>query len=258
MSHGNIGADAPLYRRIAADIWEQIQSGELAPGSQLSSELQLSAAYGVNRLTVRQAVTELQRLGVVEIRRGTGTFVSTPPDLVEFVATVPPSAQRDDATHSALAEGDRPGQVSARHVLERVITSTALGSSHRTAAAEHLSCSEDELTQLDTVMLRDGMPWIVNTYWFAPGIGDVTSLLPAHQLVVLTLIEGLGLELVYRWRAFSAVTADFDEANHLEVSAGTALLVRDGVTASTDGAPIFYVRRRMRGDTAKFVLRYES
>lgn len=258
VSSGHAGTDAPLYRRIASDLWEQIQSGDLAPGQQMPSELQLSATYGVNRLTVRQAITELQRLGVIEIRRGTGTFVTAPPDLVEFVATVPSTAQHDDATHHALADGGRPGQVSAKHVVEHVITDAQTNGPHRAAAAEYLARDAGQLTQLDTVMRRDGTPWIVNTYWFAPGAEGVTRLLPDHKLVVLALVQGLGLELVYQWRAFSAVAADFDESRHLGVAAGTALLVRDGVTATAGGAPVFYVRRRMRGDTAKFVLRYES
>ena len=72
------------------------------------------------------------------------------------------------------------------------------------------------------------------------------------------LVEGLGLELRYLWRAFSAVGADFADADALGVPTGTALLVRDGVTADTAGRPVFYVRRRLRGDEAKFVLRYDT
>lgn len=78
-----------------------------------------------------------------------------------------------------------------------------------------------------------------------------------YGMVIASLREGMGLSLAYRWRAFSAQAADYDDARLLEVSIGSALLVRDGVTAEEDGAPVFYVRRRMRGDRAKFVLRYE-
>ena len=65
----------PLYFQIQQDLASLIASGMLAPGSQLPSEEELVQRYGVSRTTVRKAVQELDRLGLIEIRRGRGTFV---------------------------------------------------------------------------------------------------------------------------------------------------------------------------------------
>ena len=65
----------PLYRRIQSDLRERVASGELAPGSQVETELELMARYGVSRATVRQALSGLVAEGLLEIRRGRGTFV---------------------------------------------------------------------------------------------------------------------------------------------------------------------------------------
>lgn len=47
-----------------------------------------------------------------------------------------------------------------------------------------------------------------------------------YGMVIASLREGMGLSLAYRWRAFSAQAADYDDARLLEVSIGSALLVR--------------------------------
>ena len=66
---------APLYRRIQADLRDRVTSGELAPGTQVDTELELMRRYGVSRATVRQALAGLITEGLLEVRRGRGTFV---------------------------------------------------------------------------------------------------------------------------------------------------------------------------------------
>lgn len=65
----------PMYRQIAEDLREQIESGVLARGSQLPTELELREKYEASRNTVRDAVKWLMNLGLVETRPGQGTFV---------------------------------------------------------------------------------------------------------------------------------------------------------------------------------------
>lgn len=70
----------PMYRQIAEDLRRRIESGELPPGTQLMSEVELREEYGqdgreVSRNTVRDAVKLLVARGLVETRPGQGTFV---------------------------------------------------------------------------------------------------------------------------------------------------------------------------------------
>lgn len=264
-AHGR--GETPIYRQIATELWGRIQNGELRPGERMSTELELSAEFAVNRLTVRQALAELQQLGAIEVRRGTGTFVAQPPDLVEIVASVPRRVRETETTQTALGEHLDDGVIDVpaprstapvRRVAERIdFVGPATGASGEIAAA-HLSTPIDELLHLDTVMVQQDRAWIVNSYWLPTKFAGVVDALDEHGLVVGTLRDGLGLDLAYQWRAFSAAAAGYDEARLLGISIGGVLLVRDGVTADTAGDPVFYVRRRMRGESAKFVLRYGS
>ena len=65
----------PMYRQIAEDLRQQIESGELDPGSQLPTELELRERYNASRNTVRDAIKWLINLGLVATRPGQGTFV---------------------------------------------------------------------------------------------------------------------------------------------------------------------------------------
>jgi GntR family transcriptional regulator len=65
----------PMYRQIADDLRCQIEAGELPPGAQLLTEIELCEKYSASRNTVRDAVKWLISRGLVETRRGQGTFV---------------------------------------------------------------------------------------------------------------------------------------------------------------------------------------
>ena len=65
----------PMYRQIAEDLRRQIEAGELAPGAQLRTELELREKYNASRNTVRDAIKWLITRGLVETRPGQGTFV---------------------------------------------------------------------------------------------------------------------------------------------------------------------------------------
>src|ERR1700733_840147 len=65
----------PMYRQIAEDLRVQIEDGGLAPGQQLSTELELREKYNASRNTVRDAIKWLITRGLVETRPGQGTFV---------------------------------------------------------------------------------------------------------------------------------------------------------------------------------------
>jgi GntR family transcriptional regulator len=65
----------PMYRVIAEDLREQIETGALEPGAQLPTETELRKTYGASRNTIRDAIKWLTQLGLTETRPGQGTFV---------------------------------------------------------------------------------------------------------------------------------------------------------------------------------------
>lgn len=68
--------DAPIYRQVVRQVIEGVASGALAPGEQLPSLRALAQKLVVAPLTVKKAYDVLEADGVIETRRGKGTFVS--------------------------------------------------------------------------------------------------------------------------------------------------------------------------------------
>jgi GntR family transcriptional regulator len=76
----------PMYQQIASDLRDQIERGDLRPGAQLLTELELSEKYQASRNTIRDAIKRLISLGLVETRPGQGTFVTR--EIDPFVTTL--------------------------------------------------------------------------------------------------------------------------------------------------------------------------
>jgi len=76
-----------LYRQIADQITRLIASGEFPPGARLPAERELATSLGVSRASVREAIISLEMGGLVEVRVGTGIFVTAP--------VLPGAAERD-------------------------------------------------------------------------------------------------------------------------------------------------------------------
>ncbi len=119
--------EVPLYYQLGTILREQVVSGRYAPGDQLPTETQLVSAYGVSRITVRQALKALEEQGLVRREAGRGTFVtgdiSAPKSLkmngslddlitmglatsVKLLDLREVAATRDDAEALGIAEGD--------------------------------------------------------------------------------------------------------------------------------------------------------
>lgn len=65
------------YQEIANDLRGQIQSGVYKSGEQLALEREMCEHYGVSRITIKKAVDQLVKEGLVVKRRGSGTFVKS-------------------------------------------------------------------------------------------------------------------------------------------------------------------------------------
>ncbi len=71
----NTGDDLPLYRQIIRQVTDAIAGARLKPGDQLPSHRDLATQLVIAPLTVKKAYDELEQGGLIETKRGRGTFV---------------------------------------------------------------------------------------------------------------------------------------------------------------------------------------
>jgi len=79
----NLSTEKQRSQEVASHIKELIRDKKLKPGEKLPNELELCALFSVSRPTVREAVKALVSQGIIEIRRGKGTYVSQEPGIAE-------------------------------------------------------------------------------------------------------------------------------------------------------------------------------
>jgi len=71
----NPSGDLTIYRQIVAQVLDAAAGGRIKPGEPLPSLEKTALRHGISPLTVKKAYDELERKGVVETRRGLGTFL---------------------------------------------------------------------------------------------------------------------------------------------------------------------------------------
>ncbi len=67
----------PRYYEIFDYLQKQLRRNQYLPGKRLPSEKEMGETFGVSRITVRSALAELERRGLVTRQRGRGTYVAS-------------------------------------------------------------------------------------------------------------------------------------------------------------------------------------
>ena len=123
--HLDVRSGVPTYLQLAQQVRQAVRLGILVPGDQLPTVKDVVASLAINPNTVLKAYRELDREGIVEGRRGVGTFVasapsSPPPEgvkelrnsLQRWVGRARAAGLDDDAISALFADTVRPPAVS--------------------------------------------------------------------------------------------------------------------------------------------------
>jgi len=236
----SLTADAPLYSRVEAVLASEIGDGALKVGDQLPTEDSLITRFEVSRITVRRAIQNLVSRGLVEIRRGKGTFVAASKitqELTELIGFV----------EDMRALGRRP---TARVIGKEIVTAD-------TTVARHLALTKGEhVVRIRRVRLADGVPLSFDETYLPVEIGKriMTNNLKVEP--IFTLLERkYDVPLVEAEYKLEAVAAEAEVAAALRVKQGSPIFRIERTSYSTGNRPVDYERLYYRGDLIRFVTR---
>jgi GntR family transcriptional regulator len=228
----------PYYYQLRQILEGAIRSGHLGSDDQLPSEAALCDRYGVSRTVVRQALSDLEREGLIVRRKGKGSFVAQP-KIPEYLVQSLTSLYED--VHAR-------GQMLETRVLrlEREPVSPFI--------AGVLSLREsDEIVLLERLRIVDGEPWDLTTAYLPFALcGQILELDMTTRSLYETLERDLGLRLHRGTRSVEAGQAERVIARHLGISAGAAVLILKGTTFLEDGRPVEHFVGIHRGDRSRF------
>lgn len=238
-------ARLPVHAQLHDELRALILSGELASGEKLPSELELAERFGVNRLTVRQALAELGRAGLVVPRQGVGTFVAR--RVQPFDVEISPADWAVEHERGARAAAEQ-GRVMVETLLDVAEVEAPA------EVAEHLG--KGRMLWLETLYTVDGEPSIRSQYWArSPLTPQQVRERGAGGFGHTVLRDIVGNDMFYAWRSFDAAPASRRDASVLEVPTGAPLLRRCGLNTDAVGRPLLYIQRDAPSGRMRFVLR---
>ncbi|RDG39365.1 GntR family transcriptional regulator [Streptomyces corynorhini] len=201
---------APRYQVIHDDLVSQIRSGILMPGTRLPSETELARQYGVSRMTVRQALDQLDSHGFVVRRQGSGTYVSEPSERGRRLNRLRSFADEISGTG---------GEASSRVIRCESAAAPA-------EVAEVFGCAEgDTANHLTRVRLIGGAPAALQDAWVPYAVAPSLCREPLlNDSLYRTLTERFGVELRHADQSMAATVLTAEQAAPLGTDPGGAAL----------------------------------
>ena len=228
----------PAYQRIQSAIRKRIDSGQLQPGDAVASERDLAKIHQVSLMTARHALASLEREGIVERRRGIGTFVAAPK--IHFNKLMSYTEQMAGRSLTA----------SSKVLFAKVID-------NEPEAAARLSLPPTSgVIKLERLRHAAGEPFALETCHLSaaefPGLLDT----PLGRDSLFGILErNYKIELGYADEEVDATAADPRTAELLGVPRRDPLLRIRQVIYSTKGKAIMYVLGFYRSDRHNLVIR---
>jgi GntR family transcriptional regulator len=230
----------PLCAQVEVALAARIARGDLRPGHRLPPEEALIREYLVSRTTVRTAIQSLLMRGLVEIRRGTGTFVTRPVVAHELTFLTGYIEDREES---------------------RVETSTKLLDRRMVAASETVArqlglTRGAEVTRIQRVCDAQGAPLSVHETYLDQQLGAKLINDDLERESPLFLLEQkYEIPMVESHCRLAAVAAHGTVSRALGIDAGSPVYLIERSTYSEDYNPVAYERLYHRGDHIGFITR---
>jgi GntR family transcriptional regulator len=220
---GNHRNGTPVYKKIQSEIRNRIASARLKPGDAVASERELAKSHKVSLMTARHALAGLEREGVVDRRRGAGTFVAAPK--IQFNKLMSYSEQMSSR---GLA------------LRSRVLLAKVIADEQEVAARLGLPAASRVL-KIQRLRLTGEEPFAMETcYLPAAEFADLASAALARNSLFAILQHDYGVELAYADEEVDATAADSATAELLGVPRGASVLRIRQVIYSTKGKATIY------------------
>jgi GntR family transcriptional regulator len=236
----SVAHESLLYSRVETVLASEISDGDLNVGDQLPTEDSLIARFGVSRITVRRAIQNLVSRGLVEIRRGKGTFVAAPKITQELK--------------------ELSGFVEDMHALGRKPTARVIGKdivpANATVAKQLALTRGERVVRIRRVRLADGVPLSFDETYLPLEVGQKIMTNDLKVEPIFSLLERkYNVPLIEAEYKLDAVAAENEVASALKVKPRSPIFRIERTSYSTGSRPVDYETLHYRGDLVRFITR---
>jgi GntR family transcriptional regulator len=214
---------SPIYHQLEEEIKGAIQSLELVPGEMIPSEKEYTEKYGISRMTVRQAISNLVNGGYLYRQRGKGTFV-------------------------AEQKSEPP--------LQGLTSFTEVKADHELAAKLEVEAGT-AIFELERVRLADRLPMAYEKLYIlkdhALDLTEEIAVSAIHDYVE----KKFGLKIQHGRQVIEAAIAQKKEAEMLGVAEASPVLLIERRSTLETNQPLAVVRSVYRADRYTFKINLE-
>src|SRR5260370_40870671 len=223
--YANSHNGTPAYKRIQNAIRKGSEAAELTPGDAVASERELAKTHKVSLMPARHALAGLEREGIVERRRGRGTFVAAPKiHFNKLMSYTEHMSSRGLAPHS------------------RVLVAKVIEDEQEIAARLGLPAAS-RMVKIVRLRLTGEEPFALETcYLPAAEHSRLVNAPLGRSSLFAALQHDYGVELAYADEEVDATAADPNLAEMLSLPKSAAILrIRQAIYSTTGKATIYVV-----------------
>jgi GntR family transcriptional regulator len=236
----------PIYYQIGQTIKNWIADKEYAPGDKIPSENELAQEFKVSRLTVRQAISQLIREGLLVSRRGYGTTVSDNKSLLNNL-TLESIGFVDAIFYQAQKAKTRSAKI------------TRISPSKLIREKLQLSAKDEEVIQIKRVRFQGGVSFNYITNYLPVDIGSkITEDALYKKAFSQILEEDLGIQFGEAFQTISSIFANHEVAEKLGIPSGSPMLFVERIMYTKRLKPVALSEISYRGDRFKYSIRFKK
>jgi GntR family transcriptional regulator len=233
----------PLYHQVFTVLRQRVLDGTYAPGARLAPEDELAAEFDVSRATIRQAVGELVRAGVLSRQQGRGTFV----------------LEGAQASLGRTFRGNLADLVAAGETRRTKLSTLEVEHEARLppVGVEQLELDASEGTIVRRVRTMDDETFGYMVDHLPPAIGALVSKRELRTSGLLHLLEEKGVRIDRAVQTIRAQVADLTVAERLAIPLGSAVMAVERLLSDADGSPVDFVQSWYRGDRYDYTVAFD-
>ncbi|MEL6977580.1 MAG: phosphonate metabolism transcriptional regulator PhnF [Pseudomonadota bacterium] len=229
----------PIWRGIFETLRGEIVGGAFNAGDKLPTEKEFSERFGVNRHTVRRALSELSQAGVISVRRGSGAYVSE--GVLDY------KIGRRTRFSQNVAD---LGRIPSTTILESALTPAA----ERIAEPLGLRAGAD-VVRIETIGEADATPVCFSEHYFpATRFPDFAAAMAETASVTHALRRYGVIDYTRAWTRIAAVATSRAIAAKLRQPDTAPVLRAEALNLDMAGQPIEYAVSYFAGQRAALMI----
>ncbi|MEM7124490.1 MAG: phosphonate metabolism transcriptional regulator PhnF [Pseudomonadota bacterium] len=232
------GSGVAMWRQIEDRMKEDIVSGNWKPGDRLPTESELAERFGVNRHTLRRALSALRDDGLVRIEQGRGTFVQD--DVIDYAVR-----RRTRFSENISNLGRQPSG--------EVVRAETVAADTQAASALEIRRGQ-KVVLLELLSFVDGRPVSIGAHQFPQTRFRGLDKTYRETGSITKALRQFGVDDYFRKLSrVSARLPEPEDAHLLNMARAQPILYTESVNVDRDGKPIEYCIARYAGHRMQLV-----